>query len=335
MNDIIIIGAGVAGLTAAIYAARAGKKVLVLESKVAGGQIVQAHDVRNWPGAQSISGEELTKNIYQQAKALGVEFEFAGVTAVKKQYDEFEVVTDEDTYWAKTIIVATGSQDRPLGLLEEEKYLNHGLSYCVTCDGALFKDKDVAVVGGGNTAFYDVLYLANIARRVYLIHRSEKFRADATLVERVRKLQNVQILMHWTVKALNGEQNLESVTLQLTLDAQGGDKKSSKVEGRMDDKKQFEVGAQGGDKKPPETWTEKVSGLFVAIGREPATQVFRGLVKMDAEGYIVADEDGATSEPGVFVAGDCRTKKVRQLVTAAADGANAATAAVNYLNRER
>lgn len=306
MFDIIIIGAGVAGLTAAIYASRASKSVLVIEEKVVGGQIVQSHDIRNWPGAINISGQSLTRNMLHQVQRLGVKITYDTVKNVAAQDSAFTIHGSEKTYQTKSLIIATGSHDKPLDCKNEAKYVGHGLSYCVTCDGALYKNQDVAVIGGGNTAFYDVLYLADIARKIYLVHRRQAFRADAALVEKVKKLDNVEFVLGAIPHDIKGNEKVEKLVL---------------VENTSDDNSSntpFEL---------------NVSAIFAAIGREPNTQIFHDLVNLDQSGYIIADETCQTSCQGIFVAGDCRTKELRQLVTAASDGAIAATAAVNYLNQ--
>ena len=294
--DVIILGAGIAGMTAAIYARRANKTVLVLESKVPGGQIVNATDVRNWPGEERISGEKLSQKIYHQMNNFGAEMRYEVVTEAKKDGDLFEVTTDEGAYQGRSVIIATGSRDKELGVPGEKELVGHGVSYCVTCDGELYKGQDVAVVGGGNTAMYDVLYLANLARKVYLVHRRPEFRADAALVEQVRKLDNVELLLGQTPEKIIGENEVEGLVLK--------------------------------------NETLPVKAVFVAVGRTPETEVVRELVNFDENGYIIAGEDCRTSVPGVFAAGDCRTKQVRQLVTAAGDGAVAAGAAVEYLNQK-
>ena len=294
--DVIILGAGIAGMTAAIYARRANKTVLVLESKVPGGQIVNATDVRNWPGEERISGEKLSQKIYHQMNNFGAEMRYEVVTEAKKDGDLFEVTTDEGAYQGRSVIIATGSRDKELGVPGEKELVGHGVSYCVTCDGELYKGQDVAVVGGGNTAMYDVLYLANLARKVYLVHRRPEFRADAALVEQVRKLDNVELLLGQTPEKIIGENEVEGLVLK--------------------------------------NETLQVKAVFVAVGRTPETEVVRELVNFDENGYIIAGEDCRTSVPGVFAAGDCRTKQVRQLVTAAGDGAVAAGAAVEYLNQK-
>ena len=295
--DVIIVGAGIAGMTAAIYARRAGKSTLVLEGKAYGGQIVNTFSIANWPGEPGVSGVDLAKKIYKQAKDLGAEIEFEEVLAVKDAGDKKEIKTDESVYFGRALILAVGSRDREMEIPREKELTGHGVSYCATCDGAFYEGKDVAVVGGGNTAFYEALYLADVAKKVYLVHRRDGFRADAALVEKVRAKKNIEFVLKAHPVELVGEKKVEGLV----------------VEG--------EDGRQ----------TLAVDGVFVAIGRVPATKVFSELVELDEKGYIVAGEDCHTSCTGVFVAGDCRTKTTRQLVTAASDGAVAANEAVQYL----
>lgn len=306
LYDIAIVGAGIAGMTAAIYGARAGKKVLLLEQKIPGGQIVTSHDVRNWPGEERISGADLSEQIYHQVNNFNVKTAYDAIKSAKYSSNEYHLQGDDDTYHARTLILAVGSKDRPLGVENEERLVGHGISYCATCDGALYKDKDVLVVGGGNTAMYDVLYLANLARKVYLMHRRDQFRADAVLVEKVKKLQNVELIMSATPEVLDDGAKVT------------GFRAISTVEHPNED-------------AAPQAATTPVDGIFVAIGRVPATEAFADLVELDEAGYVKAGEDCKTSHPGVFAAGDCRTKGLRQLVTAAADGAVAASAAAEYL----
>ena len=295
MYDIAIIGAGIAGLTAAIYGRRANKKVLVLEAKVYGGQIINTLEISNWPGEFRISGADLMKKIYEQTKELDAEIEFDEILEIVDNGDYKRIMGEESEYKAKTVIIATGSEDKKIGIKREDELVGRGVSYCATCDGALYKDKNVAIIGGGNTALYDALYLSNIAKKIYLVHRRNEFRGDAVLVEKVRKKGNVEfVLERYPVEIL-------------------GDKK---VEGlKLDNEKVLDV-----------------DGIFVAVGKKPATDKFAKLVKLDEKGYIEAGEDCKTSCDGVFVAGDCRAKNLRQLVTAASDGAVSASEAVTYLN---
>jgi thioredoxin reductase (NADPH) len=294
MYDIIIIGAGPAGLTAAVYARRAGKTALVLESVTYGGQIIKTTDIENYPAEGKITGVELAKKMYEQAKELGTEFEFEEVIELKTDGDEKVVVTEDGEYRAKAVVIATGSAERKLGLENEDKYTGKGVSYCATCDGAFFKGKVVAVAGGGNSALYEALYLADLAEKVYLVHRREELRGDDILVNKLKEKGNVEFVLGSNVTELIGDEKLEAI--------------------KINDEKVIEV-----------------SALFVAIGREPKND-FAKDVEKDESGYILADENCKTNIDGIFVAGDTRTKKVRQIVTAVSDGATAATAAVKYIN---
>ncbi len=299
MTDIIIIGAGPAGMTAAIYARRASKSVLVLEAMSYGGQIINTPDIENYPVAAHISGFEFAQNVYNQAKALGAEFKFEKAVEIRDSGDTKTVVTPKNEYEAKAVIIATGSENRKLGVADEDKLVGRGVSYCATCDGAFFRKKAVAVVGGGNTALEDALYLADIAEKVYLIHRRDRFRGEDATVEKLKQRENVEFVYNSVVTKLNADKKLESVEV---TDKQGNVR------------------------------TLEVSGLFVAVGRIPENQNFASVIELDGAGYAVAAENCRTKTPGVFVAGDNRVKDVRQLVTATADGAVAATEAVKYIN---
>ena len=299
MYDIIVIGAGTAGLTSAIYARRAEKKVLVLEAVSYGGQITNTLSIENYPGMYKVSGPEFAKSLYDQAKELGAEIEFEKVISVRRDDQAFIIGTEDDTYRAKAVILATGSEYRKLGVANEDELLGKGISYCATCDGSFYRDKDVMVNGGGNTALYDAEYLAGICRKVYLVHRRDQFRGDASLVERVKKLENVEIILGATVDELIVDNDKLSGVKLASIDAP-----AREVE---------------------------VSGLFVAIGHKPSTEAFFDLVEQDEDGYVLAGEDCKTSCEGVFVAGDVRRKSLRQLVTATADGASAATSAIDFL----
>lgn len=305
MYDIVIVGAGIAGLTAAIYARRAGKSVLVLEGRVYGGQIINTFSIENWPGDFGVSGVDLMKKIYQQAVDLGAEVEYEEVMEVMDKGEYKEIIVEDEKYQAKTVILAVGSEDKKLGVTGEEKLAGRGVSYCATCDGALFKDKTVAIIGGGNTALYDALYLSNIVKKIYLVHRREEFRGDKVLVEKVCKKDNVELVLGYVPEEIVGGKKVSGVKLAAS--------------GMVD-------GAEG-------VRELDVDGVFIAIGEKPMTEKFAELVELDKNGYIVAGEDCKTSRDGVYVAGDCRTKNVRQLVTAAADGAVAAEAATRYLDK--
>lgn len=300
MFDIIIVGAGPAGMTAAIYARRAGRSVLVLEATTFGGQIINTPDIENYPVEAHISGFDFANKVYAQAKGLGAEFAFEKVVEVKDNGATKTVVTPKNTYEAKAVILATGSENRKLGVEGEDKLVGRGISYCATCDGNFYRNKVVAVVGGGNTALEDALYLADIAKTVYIIHRRDEFRGEAANVAALKQKANVVFVYNSTVTRLNAEKKLQSIEV------------TNKLDGSVT--------------------TLEVNGLFVAVGRVPENQNFAALIDLDEAGYVPAGEDCRTSVPGVFVAGDNRAKAVRQLVTATADGAVAATEAVKYVN---
>lgn len=299
MTDIIIIGAGIAGMTSAIYARRASKSVLVLEAKSYGGQIINTPDVENYPAAPHISGFDLATNVYGQAKALGAEFKFEKAVNIEDHGGYKTVATPKNSYDAKTVIIATGSENRKLGLENEDRLVGRGVSYCATCDGAFFRGKTVAVAGGGNTALEDALYLSDVAGKVYLIHRRDAFRGDDGTVERLKKKENVVFVLNSNVTKLIVDKKLTSI----------------------------EVTDKEGVVTPIE-----VDGLFVAVGRIPENQNFTSVIDLDTAGYALSGEDCRTRTKGVFVAGDTRQKDVRQLVTAASDGAVAATEAIKYIN---
>ena len=299
MYDIIIIGAGPAGMTAAIYARRASKSVLVLEALTYGGQIINTPDIENYPVTAHISGFEFATKVYEQAQALGAEFVFAKAVDINDGGSEKTVVTADNRYTCKAVIIATGSQNRKLGLPNEEELTGRGVSYCATCDGAFYRGKTVAVVGGGNTALEDALFLSNYCNKVYIIHRRDEFRGEPKNLEAVKKKENVEFVLNSTVIDLKGEKSVEAVTVK--------------------------------DKITGEEKDIPVSGLFIAIGQEPDNKGFMDVADLDPAGYVAADESCTTKTPGIFVAGDCRTKAVRQLTTAASDGAVAALAACAYI----
>ncbi len=300
MYDIIIVGAGPAGMTAAIYARRASKSVLVLEAVNYGGQILNTPDIENYPVEAHISGYDFSTKVYEQAKGLGAEFIFEKVTELREENNLKTVVTTKNTYTAKAVILATGSENRKLGIEDEDRLTGKGISYCATCDGNFYRNKTVAVVGGGNTALEDALYLSDLAKQVYLIHRRDSFRGEEATVTRLKEKQNVEFIYHANVTKLIAEKRLKAIEI---TDNQNGSVR-----------------------------TVELNGLFIAVGRVPENQNFAQLIKLDDAGYIIAGEDCHTSAEGIFTAGDNRTKMLRQLVTAAADGAMAATEAVKYLN---
>lgn len=299
MFDIIIVGAGTAGLSAAIYSTRAGKNVLVLEASNYGGQIIYTPEIENYPGIKRVSGFEFATNLYEQAVLLGADVKYEKVNKIIEQMNKKIVVTDQNEYECKSVILATGAKNRPLGLEKEKEFVGFGLSYCATCDGLFFRDKHVAVVGGGNTALEDAAFLANVCASVTLIHRREQFRGEEKQLLRLKEKNNVSFLLDSKVTKLNGTEKLESIEL-------------------------FNM-------KTGNTQTLKVDGLFVAIGQNPDNIPFSDIVDVDHAGYIEATEDCKTRAPGIFTAGDCRTKTVRQLTTAAADGAVAGLAACEFI----
>ncbi|MBO6259342.1 MAG: FAD-dependent oxidoreductase [Lachnospiraceae bacterium] len=299
MKDIIIVGGGTAGLTAAIYARRAGKSVLVIEADNCGGQIINTPEIENYPGIKNISGLEFANGLKDQAEGLGAVIESAKVTGLDIKDGKVKILhTTAGDRECLAVILATGAKNRHLGLENEEEFTGCGVSYCATCDGAFFKDSVVAVNGGGNTAIEDAFFLSNYCSKVYLIHRRDAFRADAKEVAKLKAKENVEFILNSTITALCGNGDLEYVELENTLDH-----KKSKLE---------------------------IEGLFIAIGQTPDNKAFADYVTLDEKGYIVAGEDCKTATKGIFAAGDCRTKSVRQLTTAAADGAVAALAAVAY-----
>lgn len=310
MYDVVIVGAGPAGLSAAIYTVRAGKSALVLEAGAYGGQIINTPDIENYPGIAHISGFDFATNLYNQAVELGAQVKFERVTGIEEpetgdtQPDEGRVKlvkTSRGSYEAKSVILATGAKNRHLGLENEETLIGKGISYCATCDGMFFKDRTVAVNGGGNTAIEDAEYLSGICSKVYVIHRRDGFRADKKDLDRLKAKENVEFILNATVTKLNT------------------------VDGRLGS---IEVT----DKNTQESRDVEVSALFVAIGQMPDNSAFANVAQLDPSGYIVAAEDTRTGHEGVFTAGDCRTKNVRQLTTAASDGAVAALAACGYVD---
>ena len=301
MKDIVIIGAGPAGLSAAIYAVRAGHTVTVLEEFAYGGQIINTPEVENYPAVSTISGFEFSQNLYDQATALGAEVLYEKAEAIQEDGNVKVVVTGAGEHRAKAVIIANGAKHRKLGVPGEDAFSGKGVSYCATCDGAFYKGKDVCIIGGGNTALEDALFLANNCKTVYLIHRRDAFRASKVTVDSVLARENIQVVYDSVVDAILGDGTVTGVTV------------SHVKNGRK---------------------TElAVSGVFIAVGLQPENGVFAGLVELSDGGYIAAGEDCKTSQAGIFVAGDTRSKAVRQLVTAASDGAVAAIEASNYINQ--
>lgn len=301
MYDVIVIGAGTAGMTAGIYARRAGKTVLIIEKKNYGGQIINTPEVENYPGISKVSGFTFANNLYNQTRELGAEFKFEEVIKIQNNSGYKVVVTNKTKYQGKNVIIATGAKNRPLGVNNEDKLTGAGVSYCATCDGAFFRGKDVAVVGGGNTALEDALFLSDYCNLVYVVHRRNEFRGEKGLTDILKEKGNVKFVFDSVVKSIKGEQSVEGLEI-------------------LNVKKN--------------TLSEiKVQGAFIAIGQMPDNEKFSDMVELDGKGYIKADETCTTNTEGVFVAGDCRTKQVRQLTTAASDGAVAALAACSYINK--
>lgn len=301
MTDVVIIGAGTAGLSAAIYTVRAGKSALVLEAASYGGQIVNTPDIENYPGIAHISGFDFATGLYNQAKDLGADIRFERVTGIITEGDVKKVTTTQNEYECKAVILATGAKNRPLGLPNEKALVGKGVSYCATCDGMFYRNKVVAVNGGGNTALEDAQFLSNYCEKVYVIHRRDQFRADQKEIERLKAKANVEFVLDSTITKLN-EDASGLTSLEVT------------------------------NKNTGETRTIEVSGLFVAIGQAPDNEAFSNVTNLDEKGYIKAGEDLKTGTEGIFTAGDCRTKAVRQLTTAASDGAVAALAACGYID---
>lgn len=300
MADIIIIGAGAAGMTAALYARRAGRSVLLLEQQAFGGQILLSPRVENYPAIAQISGSAFADQLLNQVLDHGAEVELTRVLRVAPNEQGFLIHTEDGAHSCRALILATGLTHRPLGVAREEELIGKGVSYCTLCDGAFYQDKICAVVGGGDSAALDALTLSNLCREVYLIHRRACLRASAALTEKLSDVSNIRLLLEQQVTALLGEPELSGLKLANT-----------------------KTGTQS---------TLSVDGLFVSIGRIAQNESCSNLVNLDAEGLIIAGEDCLTSCPGVFAAGDCRTKSVRQLTTATADGAVCAFAACRYLD---
>lgn len=300
MYDVIIIGSGPAGLSAAIYGQRARLRTLVIEKQpMSGGQILNTYEVDNYPGIPGVGGFELGRKLREHADAMGAEFVQAEVLGIERQEDNYRILSGKDAYETRTVIIATGASHRKLNVLGEEELCGMGVSYCATCDGAFFRDKVTAVVGGGDVALEDALFLARTCKKVYLIHRRDALRGAKVLQERVMEAQNIEILWNCQVEAIQGEEQVEMVRLYHNVN---------------DSRSELPV-----------------DGVFIAVGISPNASLAEGLVEQDQGGYIVAGEDGETSQSGIFAVGDVRTKQLRQVITAAADGANAIASVERYL----
>lgn len=293
MNDIIIIGAGPAGMTSAIYAKRAGYNPLVLEKNTYGGQIINSSEVANYPGIKKIDGYTFATKIYEQLKELEIEIKHEEVINIKKIDKTINVITNKNEYECKSVIIATGLTKRKLNIENEEKLIGKGISYCATCDGAFFKENDVAVVGGGNTALEDAIFLSNYCKHVYLINRTENFKAEKSLLDSFKQKNNTEIITSANIKKLVGKEKLEKIELD-----------NGKI--------------------------LNISGLFIAIGQIPNCNF--DIIEKE-NGFIKSNEECTTNIPGIFVAGDIRNKSVRQIVTSVSDGAVAAINAVKYIEK--
>lgn len=297
MYDIVIVGAGPAGLTAAIYALREEKKVVILEKETIGGKITSSSKIENYPGFKSISGMDFANNLYEQVIDLGGEINIEEVLSIENGKVK-KVITDENTYETKSIIIASGSKYKTLNLDNEEELIGNGISFCTVCDGSFYKNKNVCVVGGANSALNSVLYLSKLCNKVYLVVRGPKLKGDKKVIDNVLSLSNVEVLYNTTVNKYILD-NDELVGVEV---------KSNESEKRLD-----------------------VEGVFLAIGQSPEIDYLNDLIMVGENNYVLASEDCITNIDGIFVAGDVRKKEVRQLTTAVSDGTNAAINAINYL----
>lgn len=300
MYDIIIIGSGPAGLSAAIYAQRACLDTIVIEKNgISGGQVLNTWEVDNYPGFPGVTGFELSKQFREHANKLGARVVQDEVVQVELSGNVKKVVCEEETYEARCVILASGAHHRTLEVPGEEELRGAGVSYCATCDGAFFRGRTVAVVGGGDAALEDAIFLARMCEKVYIVHRRDKLRGAKRLQERLQALENIEFVWNSETVAIEGDAQVEALRLRQT---QTGEEK------RLD-----------------------VDGVFIAVGIAPESELYAGQLELDEQGYIRADESGQTSVPGVFAAGDVRTKALRQILTAASDGANCVASAERYL----
>ena len=299
MRDIIVIGAGTAGMTAALYALRNGKSVLLLESECAGGQIANSPRVENFPSVKAISGSEFSERLWAQIEALGAELKIERAEKIQKKGDVFTVTTDGGEHKARAVIIATGAKHKKIGVEREDELTGSGVSYCAVCDGPFYSGDDVALVGDANTALQYGILLSGYCSKVYVCTWMDKFFGDKALVDTLLQKPNIEWVKNVTMCGFEGDEELSACV--------------------------FNENDTGKKRTIP------VKACFIAIGQEPDNAPFKNVVKLDGNGYIVADENCTTETEGVFVAGDCRTKKTRQLTTAVADGASAAMAACKYL----
>jgi len=298
MIDIAIIGAGPAGLTAAIYGVRAGYKTTVFEKNFSGGQMNFTSEIENFPGFLKISGSDLALKMEDQAKKLGVEFKNSEIKSIKKENDIFKIETSTDIFEAKKVILSLGAKSKTLGIESEERLRGMGVSYCATCDGGFFRGAEVAVVGGGNTAFEDAIYLSHICKKVYIIHRRDSFRADKILQEEAKSIENIEFVYNSEVDEIVGKFEVDAV----------------KVKNNQNN----------------ETKEIPVSGVFVAIGTKPNSELVEGIVEKNEYGYIITDNNMRTSMDGMYAIGDVRNTNLRQIITACADGAIAVNDIVTH-----
>ncbi|MBQ8293729.1 MAG: FAD-dependent oxidoreductase [Bacilli bacterium] len=299
--DILIIGSGPAGVTASIYAARSQKKVLVIEKEAFGGLITHSPKIENYPGFNSISGLDLADKFIAQAMDLGVNFEFDDVLEVKKEDENFVLVGENNNYKGKTLILATGSKHRTLGLPNEEALTGHGISYCAVCDGPFYADQNVVIVGGGNTAQQEAVLLAGYCKSVTMVQNLEKLTGEASGIDLINKTENIKVIYNKKVVELIGSDKLESIVVE--------------------------------DAKTKELEVINTDGVFVAIGHMANNEPFKNICTLDKDGFIVAGDACTTETEGLYVAGDCRQKRIRQISTAIADGTIAAVQAINYLDK--
>ena len=302
MYDIIIIGAGPAGLTAALYARRADKKVLVIEKETFGGQITHSPKVENYPGFTVMSGNEFADKLIEQVMFQGAEIELDTVTSVKGEAGNFTVECERSSFESKSVIIATGSHHRQLGLEKENKFTGEGVSYCAVCDGAFYKDKDVAVIGGGNSALQEAILLSKTSKTVTVVQNLPFLTGEIKLREEIEKTANIKVILSSVVLEILGEDKFEGIRI-----------KNTETEEESD---------------------IVVDSIFVAIGQQPENEPFKDIVKLNDYGYIISDESCIpdTDKKGIFAAGDCRTKKIRQIATAISDGATAALEACSFVD---
>ena len=302
MYDIAIIGAGPAGLTAALYALRADKSVIVLEKGAFGGQITFSPKLENYPGTGTLSGNEFAEKLVEQVLDQGADIEPENVLSIEKKDKIFTVTTEDGEYEAKSVIVATGAKHRMLGLEDEERFVGNGISFCAVCDGAFYKDREVAVIGGGNSALQEALLLSTLCKKVTVVQNLANFTGEERLVRDLQKKENVETILSTVVTKFSGEEELSSIEIRNT---------------------------ETGEEK-----TLSVDGVFVAIGLIPQNEPFAEYVELNPYGYAASDESCTTKTEGLFVAGDCRAKSVRQVATAVGDGAVAALNACNYIDEK-